>query len=79
MQAGASVDAALKDGTTAMFMAAQEGMADVMGLLMNAGGQVTTKRHDGFTPLLIAAYEGHVRLHNRSTSQEMTVVGHGGI
>lgn len=50
--------AAMKDGTTAAFMAAQEGHDDVIILLLQAGAKPDLKRKDGFSPLLISSIEG---------------------
>ena len=54
------VNAAQKDGVTALFMAAQNGHVKVVELLCgDKRTDVGKARNDGDTPLVMAAYNGH--------------------
>ncbi len=56
---GADPNLMLGDGTTALFMATQQGHTDTVNLLLNAGANINSQGYRGATPLLIAATTGH--------------------
>lgn len=56
---GVPPDSSLKDGTTPLFMAAQQGHTVIVKLLLNARANVNAKGYKGATPLIIAATAGH--------------------
>jgi hypothetical protein len=62
VDAGATVDQATTDnGTTPLYIAAQNGHSDVVRMLVDTGADVNqAKTDDGSTPLLMAVQEGHV-------------------
>jgi len=62
VEAGASADARLSNGETALMRAASRGFEDVARALLDAGADVNARRADGFTPLLLAAFFGHESL-----------------
>ena len=45
------IDAPNPNGATALFIAAQEGLAEVVGLLIEGGASVDAAMNDGRTPL----------------------------
>ncbi|XP_064633847.1 cortactin-binding protein 2-like [Lineus longissimus] len=53
------VNTPLKDGTTAVHIAAEAGHFDCLKLLLEFGGNINNRRDDKFTPLHAAASEGH--------------------
>ena len=59
IERGATVGAVNMEGATALFLAAQEGKADVVGLLIEKGANVDAANAQGATPLLLAAMNGH--------------------
>lgn len=59
VEAGASADAHLSNGETALMRAASRGFEDVARVLLDAGADVNARRADGFTPLLLGAFFGH--------------------
>ena len=58
LAAGAETNAG--SGTSALYIASQEGHADVVSALLAAGAEADRAGADGRTPLLIASIEGHV-------------------
>ena len=52
MEAGASVDQAMKDGATPLFIAAQQGHLEVVRVLMGGGANVDQAMKDGGSPLV---------------------------
>ena len=50
---------ALQDGATPAYMAAQEGQADCLRLLLEAGCDKDNANDYGATPAFMAAQEGH--------------------
>jgi ankyrin repeat protein len=59
LAAGASVDAADKEGVTPLHEAALPGNITCMQLLLGAGASTTAVTHTGCTALHIAAMQGH--------------------
>lgn len=60
LKAGADVNAAEGDGTTALHWAARSGDADLVQMLLSAGANVrATTRLGAYTPLMMAAQAGH--------------------
>lgn len=60
LKAGADVNAAEGDGTTALHWAARSGDADLVQMLVSAGANVrATTRLGAYTPLMMAAQAGH--------------------
>ena len=57
--AGADKDKADKNGTTPLFLAAQNGHLNVVQSLIEAGVDVNQANKNGATPLYMAAQEGH--------------------
>ena len=64
MEAGAESEEALaKAGATALFIAAQNGNVEVVGLLIKAGADIDkTRTVDGAAPLFVAAQLGYVNV-----------------
>ena len=58
LKAGADTNLALKDGTTALLMAAQNGHHDVVNTLLKAGADSNLASKDGTTALFLAAKNG---------------------
>ena len=64
-QAGALVNAAEPDGTTALHILAASSHAEAataISAILRAGAKVDAARDDGLTPLYAAAYEGHAHV-----------------
>uniref|UniRef100_A0A7S3B400 Uncharacterized protein n=1 Tax=Haptolina ericina TaxID=156174 RepID=A0A7S3B400_9EUKA len=65
---GAVVDVTIYDGCTPLYIACQQGNAEMASLLINSGAAVNQPRaidrnsNDGVTPLLIACLRGHTRV-----------------
>ena len=57
IKAGADVNQATSDGTTPLFLAAQNGHESCVALLIQAGADVRKARKDGHTPMQIATDE----------------------
>ncbi|MBO8450903.1 MAG: ankyrin repeat domain-containing protein [Spirochaetes bacterium] len=55
----ADVNAEDPDGGTALMIAAYDGHADVVRLLLDAGADVNAEDQNGSTALMLAAEEGH--------------------
>lgn len=55
LDAGAEVDAADSDGTTALMAAAQYGQSEIVTILINAGADIDAVDNTGGTPLMYAA------------------------
>ena len=62
LDAGALVDAPLKNGSTPLFTAVQKGHRKLVALLLETGAPVNGRRKNGTTPLFIAVLEGHREL-----------------
>mmetsp|Transcript_26085 Transcript_26085/g.83232 ORF Transcript_26085/g.83232 Transcript_26085/m.83232 type:complete len:106 (+) Transcript_26085:863-1180(+) len=63
LEANANVEAADKNGSTALILSADMGHAEVVGLLLGAGGaNVEAVNEDGDTPLIISACNGHAEV-----------------
>ena len=60
IKAGANVNHARPDGTTALFIASQCGLVETVRLLLAAGANVHYIRSDGATALGLASQEGFV-------------------
>jgi len=54
------VEKSRTDGATPLFMASQEGHADVVKLLLAAGSDISKGISSGVTPLMVASEGGHV-------------------
>eukprot|EP00038_Savillea_parva_P018572 m.24312 g.24312 ORF g.24312 m.24312 type:complete len:465 (+) comp4152_c0_seq1:395-1789(+) len=61
---GVPVNATKPDGATALFLAAQEGYAHLVTLLLNYGADIDAPDEDGISPLYIACYQGHEEVVN---------------
>jgi hypothetical protein len=48
-------------GSTALFLAAEDGFDEIVGLLVNAGADVNATGNQGATPLLVASRYGRVK------------------
>ena len=57
--ADAGVDTADADGWTALGYACDNGHANAIGMLLEAGASVDFTTADGWTPLMIASRDGH--------------------
>ena len=55
------VDAAAKDGSTALMLAAQGGHAEAIEALVTKGAEVNAANERGTTPLMMAAAGGHLK------------------
>ena len=62
METKVNPDAARRDGTTALFFAAQYGYTHIAELLLTYGAQPDLIRVDGTTPLLFASFYGHAAI-----------------
>ena len=60
LEVTACIDAANRDGATALFKACQRGRVGVVRLLLDNMATVDYPGHDGTTPLIIAANNGHM-------------------
>ena len=60
LRRGASSEASLEDGASALIVACYHGGAPVQRLLSH-GAQVVARRHDGVSALIMAANRGHTR------------------
>ena len=60
VKAKVPVEAKNKAGQTALMLAAREGQADNVQLLIARGAKVNERDSDGWTPLMLAAYNGQV-------------------
>ena len=58
LDAGALVDQANKNGTTPLYIAAEDGQVKCVQLLLSARAAVDQAKNDGVTPLCVAAAEG---------------------
>ena len=58
---GALIDARDGSGSTALFVACEQGRADVVSCLMHKGSDLSISNSDGEHPLYIAALRGHLR------------------
>lgn len=58
INAGARLDATDSTGKTPLYVAVDNGRAEVRDLLINAGASLDTQREDGWTPLINAVYDG---------------------
>jgi uncharacterized protein len=57
---GADINTKDKDGVTALWIASQQGHADVVKLLLSKGAEVNVRRNeDGITAVYIASLNGH--------------------
>jgi hypothetical protein len=57
---GQGLEAMDFEARTALHLAAEEGHADVVAVLLSQGAQANTSAQDGKTPLLAACAEGHL-------------------
>jgi ankyrin repeat protein len=55
LTAGLNPNAARADGTTPLFIAAEQGWVDIMEVLLMFNAKIDTARSDGVTPFIIAA------------------------
>jgi len=62
LAAGANKDAADDDGATPMFMAAENGHAQVLKMLLAAGANKDAASNAGATPVYMAAQNGHAEV-----------------
>ena len=62
LEAGADMNAANTDGTTALFVAAEWGYLEVVRLLIEAEADMNAKDAHGDTALLVAAMRGHLEV-----------------
>jgi ankyrin repeat protein len=62
IQQRADVNAAEKDGTTALHWAARAGDADLVTVLLRAGASASAANRYGLTPLLVASANGHAAI-----------------
>ena len=60
IQAGANVNFAARDGSTAVFRAAQYGNTDCLSVLIEAGADLDAINHIGAPAIYVAAQNGHV-------------------
>ncbi|MCW8944596.1 MAG: ankyrin repeat domain-containing protein, partial [Sedimenticola sp.] len=51
-----------KDGTTALYMASQNGHATVVQTLLDKGAKIDLQAKNGITALIVASYMGHQRI-----------------
>lgn len=56
---GANIRATGKDGSTPLYICAQEGHTAIVKYLIKASADVNAKWNSGYTPLYIAAQKGH--------------------
>ena len=56
---GARVNSRSQRGCSALGMAAEAGLAEVVLLLLKAGAEVDAATEDGMTPLMLASQNGH--------------------
>ena len=59
IQAGADVDKAVVDGTTALIAASREGHAAIVKALIQAGADIDKANNNGATALIAASGKGH--------------------
>eukprot|EP00952_Eustigmatos_sp_NYUAD-ZCMA_P012158 48928-Eustigmatos_ZCMA.PRE.1 len=55
-------DRTIKDGMTALYIAAERGFEDVIQVLLSNRAHVNIPRDDGTTPLLVASSNGHAKI-----------------
>jgi len=53
IKAGADLEACCASGSTALYIAAQQGRIDVVKMLVEAGARVEARYRSGFTPLYV--------------------------
>ncbi len=61
LQRGASPEAELEDGATALLVAAYHPGHAIVHKLLSYNADVNPRRHDGVTPLIMASNRGHLR------------------
>ena len=62
VSAGASVDQAREDGTTPLYVAAQQGHLKVVRALVEANATVDQAAENGATPLSVATMQSHLEV-----------------
>ena len=50
------------EGRTVLYVAARDGLLEVVRLLQAQGAKVDTPNKDGYTPLFVAAMNGHIEV-----------------
>ena len=77
LQKNANVNQQMEDGSSPLFIAAQEGHVHICTLLLQNNAQVDQQSNAGVSPLLIAAQKGHSQIctvlleNNASVNQKM--------
>ena len=81
LDAGADVNAKLKDGTTPLHEGEYNGHKEVVELLITSGADVNAMKIDGMTPLDMATFGNHneiagvLRKHGGKTGEELKAEG----
>lgn len=60
LEAGTDLEAPCDEGYTPRILAAEQGHAEVMGVLIEAGANLDSRCMDGATSLMMVAQEGHM-------------------
>ena len=61
LSCGAAVNAVKLDGTTALYIAAQQGCVKAVQVLIDGGADVDMANKNGVTPTYVAAQQGHAQ------------------
>ena len=75
LRKGADVNAARKDGTTALMATVQKGHTETVRILISAGVDVNAKRRGGYFALMDAAYNGHTETVTETAIDELVQSG----
>ena len=62
IKAGMDINAADKDGTSALMIASEKGDLEMAQLLIRNGADVNANNIDGYTALMYAAYKGNLQI-----------------
>ena len=62
LQAGADIDKAAGNGTTALIYASEDGHGGIVKALLQAGADVDKAMNDGLTALIYASQKGHATI-----------------